>query len=146
MVVVAITCNKCPVAVAVEDRLVEFVKKHGEKVDLVAINVNTHPSDSLEKMTERSSQKGFNFPYVIDETQSIARQLGARVTPEFFVLDKARKIVYTGALDDNAMKPAAVTKHYLEDAVIAVLSDKAPQVAETKAEGCGVGYTKKSGN
>src|SRR5262245_49688542 len=66
VVVIAITCNHCPVAVAYEDRIIEFAKKHAgkdSKVALIAINVNNIEEDRLDKMKERAKTKGFNFPY-----------------------------------------------------------------------------------
>jgi peroxiredoxin len=143
--VICITCNHCPVAIAYEDRMIEFAKKFGGKVDLVAINVNNHESDKMPKMIERSKEKGFNFSYLYDESQTIARSLGATVTPHFFVFDKNRKLVYSGAMDDN-VDPAKVSaeKKYLEAAVAAVTDGKAVSVASTKAVGCPVMYEKGS--
>lgn len=139
VLVVAITCNKCPMAIAYEDRMIQFAKKYNSKVGFVAINVNTVEADKLEKMKERAESKGFNFPYVYDESQKIGRDLGATVTPEFFVFDKNRKLVYTGAFDDAA-NPDNVKKAYVEDAVKAALDGKTPEVTETKGRGCGVAY------
>jgi peroxiredoxin len=145
VVVVVITCNHCPAAVAYEDRIIEFSKKHcgkDSKVGLVAINVNNGEDDRIDKMKERAKSKGFNFPYAYDPSQKIARDLGATRTPEFFVFDKARRLVYTGAMDDS-MKADKVTKHYVEDAVKAALKGEAPAVTETKAVGCGIRFEKK---
>lgn len=141
-VVVIITCNHCPMAVAYEDRIIALAKKFEGKADIIAINVNTTESDRLPKMKERASEKGFNFPYAYDESQKIARDLGASVTPEFFVLNKERKIVYMGALDDNADAKKAKT-NYVEEALEAVLKGETPVKTETRARGCGVQYIKK---
>ncbi|QDU63539.1 AhpC/TSA family protein [Planctomycetes bacterium Pan216] len=138
--VVCITCNHCPVAKAYQDRLKQFEDKYGDKADLVAINVNLGESDGLEAMKKRASEEEFNFDYAIDPSQKVGEQLGARVTPEFFVFDKDRKLVYTGAFDDN-MNAEKVSKGYVEEAVNAVLSGgKAP--ASTKPVGCGIRYEK----
>jgi len=142
VLVVCVTCNHCPVAVAYEDRLVEFAKKHAGKdgkVGMLAVSVSTMEADSLTKMKERSQSKGFNFVYALDPTQKIGKDLDAKKTPEFFVFDKDRKLVYTGALDDN-MDAEKVTKHYVEDAVKAVLSGKTPSPEKTDARGCGISY------
>ena len=143
VVVFVITCNHCPVAKAYEDRLIEFAKKHGpdSKVQLVAFSVNTGEADSLPNMKERAKEKGFNFPYLYDGSQKIARELGASATPEFFVFNKERRLVYTGAMDDN-MNAGKVTKHYLEDAVDAALKGETPKTATTPAVGCGIQYSK----
>lgn len=139
VVVVVVTCNHCPVAVAYEDRIINFTKKFGDKVEIVAINVNNLEADKLPKMVERSKEKGFNFPYVYDESQKVGRAYGASVTPEFFVLNKDRKIVYMGAMDDSQASPKV---NYLEPAVEAALKGSVPAVKETKARGCSVKYEK----
>ena len=143
VVVLVITCNHCPVAVAYEDRIVELTRKYApdpsSKVAVVAINVNNIPQDRLDKMKERAKSKGFNFPYLYDESQKIGRALGATVTPEIFVLNKERKIVYTGSLDDS--QNASRVKHkYVEDAIDATLKGEAVKTAETRPFGCGIKY------
>ena len=91
VVVVVFTCNSCPYAVDVEDRLVALAKKYdGDRVAVVAINVNKVESDLLPAMKEKAAAKGFEFPYLFDETQKIARDYGAIYTPEFFVLGPKR--------------------------------------------------------
>jgi peroxiredoxin len=146
IVVVVVTCNHCPVAVAYEDRIIAFTKKYAgkddSKVAVVAINVNNLPADKLDKMKERAKAKGFNFPYLYDESQEIAKKLGATVTPEFFVLDKNRKIAYMGAMDDN-QKTDSVKSKYLEDAVDALLEGKKISTTETRARGCSVKFDSK---
>jgi peroxiredoxin len=142
VVVVVVTCNHCPVAIAYEDRIIDFTKKFAgkdSKVAVVAINVNTSEADGLPKMIERAKEKGFNFPYLYDETQQIARGFGATKTPEFFVLGKDRKIVYMGAMDDSQNSPKM---SYLEPAVQAALKGSMPTVTETQPRGCGVQYNK----
>lgn len=139
-VIVAFTCNSCPYAVDVEDRLIALAAAAAEKkVAVVAINVNKVPADSLEKMAERAKEKSFNFPYLFDDTQQIARDYGASRTPEFFVLNKDRKIVYMGALDDSP-DGKKVTKTYVNDALAAALAGKEPEVKETVPIGCGIRY------
>jgi len=145
VLVIAITTNHCPVAVANEDRLVAFAKKHcgpDSRVALIAINVNTGEQDRLPKMTERAKDKGFTFPYAFDPSQKIGRDLGATKTPEFFVFNKDRKLVYMGAFDDKPMDEAKASKHYVEDAVIATLKGETPSLQETAAQGCGIGYNR----
>src|SRR5262249_49015213 len=134
VVVLCITCNHCPVAVAYEDRIIAFSKQYcgaDSKVAFVAINVNNNDADKLPRMKERAQEKGFRFAYLYDPSQKIGRELGASVTPEFFVLNKARKVVYMGAMDDE-MNPEKVKHRYLEDAVKAVLKGEAPAQAETR--------------
>jgi peroxiredoxin len=135
VVVVCFTCNMCPVAVAYEDRFVEFQKKYGEKgVKFVAINANKN-SEGLAVMKTRAEEKGFNFPYVFDASGKLATDYGARVTPHIFVLDGQRKVQYVGAFDDSQTEPK---KHYVADAVDALLAGKKIEVTNTKAVGCGI--------
>jgi peroxiredoxin len=141
VVVVAFTCNSCPVAELYEDRIVALAKKYSGKIALVAINVNRIEQDRLPKMKERAREKGFEFPYLYDETQKIAKRYGATYTPEFFVLDRERKIAYMGAMDDKS-PPAQPTERFLEQAVEAVLKGQKPSKAETLARGCRVRYAR----
>ena len=143
VIVVAFTCNTCPYAVDCEDRLNALTKKYApRKVAVVAINVNLTPADLLPAMKQRAQDKKFLFPYLHDSTQQIARDYGATRTPEFFVLNQQRKIVYMGAMDDSP-DGSQVAKRYLENAVDAALRGEKPQVEETIAIGCGVRYKRK---
>jgi peroxiredoxin len=135
-VVVCFTCNNCPVAVAYEDRFVAFTKKYADKgVKFVAINVNS--GEDLEKMKQRAEEKGFNYPYAYDANGDSAKAYGAKVTPHIFVLDKDRKVAYIGAFDDNQAEGKA-SKHYVADAVDAVLVGKTVPVSTTAPVGCGI--------
>jgi peroxiredoxin len=147
VLVVVFTCCSCPAAVDYENRILAFAKRHvraGGKVGLVAINVNTIPEDRMPEMKARAKEKGFTFPYLFDETQKIARKFGAEYTPEFFVLDKERKVIYMGALDDRD-NPKLATRDFLEEAVQAALAGKKPKTAETLGRGCKIRYVKKKG-
>jgi len=142
--VLCFTCNTCPYAVDYEDRLIELAKKfaaEGNKCAVVAINANKVKEDLLPAMQERAKSKGFNFPYLHDETQQTAKNYGATFTPEFIVLNKDRKVVYLGAMDDSP-DGKNVTKHYVADAVTAALAGKLPETTETPAVGCAVRYVK----
>jgi thiol-disulfide isomerase/thioredoxin len=142
-VVVVFTCNSCPYAVDYEERIMKIAKTYAAKnVALVAINVNKVAEDSLEKMKERAKAKKFNFAYLYDDSQQIAKDYGATYTPEFFVLNKERKVAYMGGLDDNSAV-AKVKKTYLVDALDAVLAGKTPEVKETVAIGCRVRFERR---
>lgn len=144
-IVLVFTCNHCPVAVAYEDRLVALQKDYQAKgVQLVAVNVNTLAADRLDKMKERAKAKGFNFPYLYDESQKIGRDYGATCTPHVFVLDgdRERKIAYMGAIDDT-QAAAKVKKHYLRDALDSILAGEKPAKATTRQFGCSIKYNKK---
>jgi peroxiredoxin len=139
LVVLVFTCNSCACSEEYEDRIIAFADRYKEKVALVAINVNTIPEDRLEAMTKKAAKKKFPFPYLYDESQAIARDYGATYTPEFFVLDRARKVAYMGAMDDKT-KADAVTERYLERAVEAVLKGDKPSTGETITHGCLIRY------
>jgi peroxiredoxin len=139
-VVVAFTCNHCPVAVAYEDRLIALQNDYADQgVQLVAINVNKMEADKMPAMKERAAEKGFTFPYLYDPSQEVGRNFGAAVTPHVFLLDGDRELVYVGAIDDN-MEEDKVSEKYLRDAIDAVLAGKAPETAEVKPVGCGIKY------
>lgn len=139
-VVVVFTCNSCPYAVDVEDRLVALAKQFADQdVAIVAINVNKVEEDRMEAMQERAKAKGFTFPYLWDESQQIGKAYGAKFTPEFFVLGKDRKVAYMGAFDDSP-EGHEVGKTYVVDAIRAVLAGKTVEVTETPPIGCLIRY------
>jgi peroxiredoxin len=139
-VAVIFSCNHCPYVRAWEDRMVQMQSDYGDRgVQLVAINANDdskYPDDSFPKMKERAQEKKFNFPYLRDETQSVARAYGAERTPEIFLFDKNLILRYHGTIDDNYDDPKAVKEHYLRKALDAVLARKPVATAETKPVGC----------
>jgi peroxiredoxin len=139
VVVVVFTCNSCATAQEYEDRLVAFANAQPGAVTLVAINVNTIAEDRLDAMKKKADAKKFPFTYLYDESQKTARDYGAVYTPEFFVLNRARKVAYMGAMDDRT-KAADVKVKYLEEAVAAVLKGQAPPTTETRARGCLIRY------
>ena len=142
-VVVVFTCNSCPYAVDYEDRLIAFHKKFASRnVALVAINVNKVPEDALPAMKKKAKQKAFPFVYLFDGSQKIAKDYGAFFTPEFFVLNKQRKITYMGSMDNNP-DVKKVSKRYLNDAVEATLAGKKVATDETVPFGCKVRFERK---
>lgn len=124
--VVVFTCNHCPYAKAVEERLVALQRDYAPRgVRLVAINPNderAYPDDSLAHMVERAREKGFNFPYLRDESQRVALAYDAACTPDFFVFDAQRKLVYNGRLDDNWQNAGAVSRQDLRQVLDATLA------------------------
>lgn len=140
IVVLAFTCNSCPYSVAYEDRFVEFARSYEPKgVRFVAISVNNEEADQLPAMKVRAKEKAFAFPYLHDASQKTGRAYGATVTPHVFVLDHERNLAYVGGFD-NARRAEKVTKHYVSDAVDALLSGKRPTITATRAAGCRIPY------
>jgi peroxiredoxin len=145
VVVVVFSCNHCPYVRAYEKRMKDFQKEYGPKgVQLVAINSNdagSYPEDKYGKMVERAKEQGFNFPYLRDEDQSVAEAFGATHTPQFFVFDGARKLRYSGKMDDNWEHPEKVKKNYLRDAVDALLAGENVEEPETYSIGCTIKWS-----
>ena len=135
------SCNHCPYVQAWEGRMKAIQRDFADRgVRLVAISSNDaskYPEDSFEEMKGRADRKGFNFDYLYDENQSVARALGSERTPEIFLFDRERRLVYHGAIDDNRDE-YAVTRHYLREALDAVLGGSAPPWQETPPVGCTV--------
>ena len=140
VLVVLFSCNHCPYVQAYEDRLIEIQRDYGDRgVQLVAINSNDdvdYPEDSFENMVKRAKLKGYNFPYLRDASQQVARGYGATHTPHLFVFDRHRRLRYTGKIDDNWQRPDVVTRRYLREALEAVLRDGEPAEPATHAIGC----------
>ncbi|MBK9732932.1 MAG: thioredoxin family protein [Chitinophagaceae bacterium] len=141
--IVIFTCNHCPYAKAYEQRVIALDKMYKSKgYPVIAINPNdvvAVPDDSFDNMVKNAKEKGYTFPYLLDETQQVARQFGAAKTPHVFVLNKTDKgydVAYIGAIDDNTEDAGAVQHKYVEDAVNALIAGKSVPVTTTKAVGC----------
>jgi peroxiredoxin len=139
-VVVIFSCNHCPYARAYEERLISIQRDYGPKgVQLIAINANDasgYPEDGFDNMVKRAQKRGFNFPYLRDETQRAARSFGAEYTPEAYVLNSKFAIRYIGRIDDNWQHPDKVRSHTLREAIDAVLAHKKVENPLTHAIGC----------
>jgi peroxiredoxin len=145
VVVLVFLANHCPAVNAADDRIIDFANDYKDKpVKVVGVSVNDVEQDKLPGIKEHMKDKKINYVYGYDESQAIGRAYGATNTPHFFVLDKERKIRYMGEMDDNVMNEAKVTKHYLRDAVDALLAGKTPAVEETRAAGCGIQFKRSS--
>jgi hypothetical protein len=98
--------------------------------------------DDIPAIKSRVKEKGYNYAYAYDEPGTVGKAFGAVKTPEFYVLDKERKVRYHGALDDSPMNEAKVTKNYVKGAVDALLAGKEVETPDTRAVGCGIAYGK----
>ncbi len=150
-VIVIFTCNHCPYSKAYEDRIIALDKKYKTKgYPILAINPNdpvSYPEDSFEAMKIRAKEKGFTFPYLMDENQEVYPQYGATKTPHVYVLKNTKegfKVAYIGAIDNNSRDAAGVTENYLTNALDDLLAGKTPQVKTTKAIGCSIKPKKKN--
>jgi len=147
VVVVVFLAKHCPYVTAIEDRLIDFTTTNkGKSVRLVGIAVSgrgTRDQDDLNAIKEQTKEKHFNFAYGFDASQDVGRAYNATNTPQFFVLDKTRTIRYQGAFDDSPRDEAKAKKHYVQDAVDALLAGKDVEVTETQQIGCGIQYDRK---
>jgi peroxiredoxin len=135
------SCNHCPYVLAWEGRINALQREFADRgVRIVAISSNdaeAYPADSFEQMIEHAREAGYEFDYLYDESQGVARALGSERTPEAFVFDADRRLVYHGAVDDNR-EESDVTQHYLRNAIEAALAGEAPPIADTTPVGCTV--------
>jgi peroxiredoxin len=140
--IIIFDCNTCPYSKAYNQRIMDLNAKYaGKGIPVLAINSNdpnASSGDSFEEMVRIAKKKDYKFPYLVDETQEIAKAYGATNTPHVFVLSKDLKVTYIGAIDDNSRKADAVTKRYVEDAADALLQGKPAPNPKTKAIGCGI--------
>lgn len=144
--VVMFICNHCPFVKHVRDELARLGRDlKARNVSLVAVSSNditTHPADSPAKMAEEKSAAGYEFPYLYDADQSVATAYQAACTPDFFVFDKARNLVYRGQLDDS--RPGnnlPVTGVDLRAAVDATLAGKPPLASQKASIGCNIKWS-----
>jgi peroxiredoxin len=144
-VILIFDCNTCPYSKAYNDRIIALHKKYASKgFPVVTINSNDgeqSPGDSFDEMVARAKRKKYDFPYLLDESQHVARTFGATNTPHVFVLrSESGKFVvsYIGTIDNNSRDGSRADKKYVEDAVNALLEGKRVPLETTKAIGCGI--------
>ncbi|MGD9020995.1 MAG: redoxin family protein [Lysobacterales bacterium] len=151
VVVLVSLANHCPWVKGMDAGLVALVDQfEGQDVRVVGFAVNHREDDRLPAMKDHAARVGYNFTYMFDESQEIGRRLGATRTPEYFVFNAERKLVYMGLLTNS---PARVTRKgdisfingdpvdfYVADAISATLKGEPVDPAETRAHGCTVKY------
>ncbi|MGC1952563.1 MAG: thioredoxin family protein [Gammaproteobacteria bacterium] len=146
---VAFLCNHCPYVQHIRHGLAAFAREYQPKgLQVVGINANdvaNYPDDSPEKMAEEVRNIGYTFPYLYDETQQVAKRYQAACTPDFFLFDKNRKLVYRGQFDDSRPRSdTPVTGRDLRAAVDAVLAGQAVPENQKASLGCNIKW--KPGN
>lgn len=145
--VVMFICQHCPFVKHVQDQLAKLGHDYVPKnVGLLAISSNslqTHPQDSPENLKAMAETLGFNYPYCFDETQSVAKAYTAACTPDFFVFDGDRKLVYRGQLDGSrpGMDEPPVTGEDLRVAIDTVLAGEALSPDQKPSIGCNIKWT-----
>lgn len=154
VVVLVFLANHCPWVKGSEQDLIKLVDHFkGQDVRFVGVSVNHREDDRLEAMKVHSAKVGYNFTYVFDESQELGRKLGATRTPEYFIFNKDRKLVYMGLLHNSpsSMRSDGTinytkgdpTEFHVKDAVEGLLAGKTVSVDETRAQGCNVEYVQK---
>ncbi|MGI9239002.1 MAG: thioredoxin family protein [Woeseiaceae bacterium] len=136
-------CNHCPFVIHVREQLARIGRDYASRgVSIVAINsndVSTHPSDSPTHMKAESESRGYAFPYLFDESQEVAKAFKAACTPDFYVFDEDRRLVYRGQMDDSRpsnTKP--VDGHDLRAALDAALDSNPPVAVQKPSIGCNI--------
>jgi len=142
-------CNHCPYVIHIREQLVQRIREYqGQGITVVAINSNdyiTHPDDSPERMAQDAKKFGYTFPYLVDEAQQVARAYQAACTPDLYLFDQDRKLVYRGQFD--SARPGNTTPVSGDDltaAVAQMLEGKEIQVVQQPSMGCNIKW--KAGN
>jgi peroxiredoxin len=142
-------CRHCPYVQHIKEELAKIGQDYaGKGLGIVAIsanNVETHPDDAPEKLKEMAEELGFTFPFCYDETQEVAKTYTAACTPDFFLFDSNRTLVYRGQLDDSRPgNDQPVTGKDLRAAIDAVLLDGSVPQTQKPSMGCNIKW--KPGN
>lgn len=142
-------CNQCPYSKAYENRIIALNAKYASKgLPVITINPNDpaiNPEDSFEKMKIRAKQEKYTFPYLVDDTQEIAKAYGAKATPHVYLLKKTDEglvVSYTGAIDNDTENVNDAKIKYAENAADALLAGKEIELTQTKAIGCSIKWKK----
>jgi peroxiredoxin len=142
VLVVLFICNHCPYVQAVEDRIIALRRDYEPRgVQLVGMCSNDptdYPDDRPQKLLERWREKDYGFPYLVDETQAVARAFDAVCTPDIYVYDRDRKLAYHGRIDDDWQHPAKVRRHELREALDALLAGGRPAREQHHSIGCSI--------
>lgn len=148
VLVVVFTCNHCPYARHVESGLIQMARGMANRgVQFVAVSSNDpaqYPDDSFDSMAQRASEKGYPFPYLFDESQEVARAYGAVCTPDFFVFDGDRRLVYRGRFDETRPGQGTATGNDLRGAIEELLESGSVTVDQHPSLGCNIKW--KAGN
>jgi peroxiredoxin len=139
---IVFTCNHCPYARAVWPRIIrlgQYAKSLGINTAAINPNINPgYPDDSPTEMRKKITEWGIPFPYLVDETQDIARAFKAQCTPDPFLFDVLKKLVYHGRVDDNWQDESKVKKQELKDAITSLAEGKQIASEQYPAMGCSI--------
>ena len=140
LLLVVFSCNHCPYAQAWEGRIIELVREFATKgLATIMINSNetvNYPDDRMDRMVERARSKGYPFPYVRDDDQSVAKAYGALVTPHPFLFDRERRLIFQGKPDDSWQVPSKVKRAFLREAIESAVAKKPIPTPLSSVIGC----------
>ncbi len=142
-------CNHCPFVKHVLSKMTALIKEYQAKgVAVVGINsndVSSYPEDNPEMMAKAAEETGFTFPYLYDENQQVAKTYRAACTPDFFLFDKDKKLVYRGQMDNSRpSNDIPITGNDLTAAIDSILADKSVNPNQKPSMGCNIKW--KQGN
>lgn len=142
-ILVMFICNHCPFVKHIRDELVSLAREYQAKgIQVIAINANdwsAYPDDSPDKMAEEARRYGFPFPYLYDESQEVAKAYRAACTPDFFLFDADRRLVYRGQLDDSRPgNQIPITGRDLRSAMDALVAGQAVGERQKPSLGCNI--------
>ena len=141
---VIFSCNTCPWVLRWEDRYVSIASRYLQKgIGMIAVNSNISRfkgDDSLNKMKKHAKENNYNFPYAQDPKAKLAYAFGATKTPHVYLFDNKEKLVYRGAIDDNARDADNVEEPFLSNAIDQLLAGKKIKKTTSKAIGCSIKF------
>lgn len=146
--VIFFTCNHCPYVLNSNSYIKKLTKKYLKNgIVFMAINSNSsqhHPEDSYEMMIKLSKSENFDWPYLHDPKQDIAKKYGALCTPHYFVFNRTKNLVYTGRALDNPKNPSQAKTHELDEALKAIVANQPIKTVITNPIGCNIKWSGKS--
>ena len=140
--IIMFICNHCPFVIHVLDEIVSITKKYEKEISFIAISSNdivNYPEDSPELMKKLAEEKKFNFPYLFDETQEVAKKYDAACTPDFFIYNSDKQLVYRGQLDNSRPgNDVPVTGHDLRKAIDSLIKGEEIDKNQKPSIGCNI--------
>ena len=135
-------CNHCPYVIHYHSEIQRIYKDYKNQINMVAISSNdidNYPQDAPEHMQDLWKELGLSFPYLFDETQMVAKSYKAECTPEFYLFDNNRKLVYRGRLDESSPNSAILPSGKdLRDAIENLLNQREISLEQFPSMGCNI--------
>lgn len=142
IVVLNFSSQKCPFSLGADPSINEVAKKYADK-GVVFLGLDSNHTTPVDEITKHIEDLGISYPILKDEGNAYADAVGAKVTPEIYIVDKEGKLAYHGAPDNRTGPDAEPTEHYLDDALAALTAGEAVKTTTTSAWGCGIKRAKR---